>query len=410
MNLKVNVKEYFKTKSAIFLLNLTNEPLVACYGLLPFILRKELHVTAFELSMFVMLKPLIISFSFFWGMSLKYKKNPDLLKNSVIAWLLARIPFLLFPFFNNFYYIFFASCFYLIFHKAGMPAWNEIIKRNIKNEKEINSLFSKIPILIFIESALLGIFMGKFLNRQDANWRILFFSFSLFSLIGLFLKVKINVPNIESEAVYDKQNFLSPIKDIFVLLNNRKDFARFQLGFLIGGGALMLVSPALYIFLSDTLNLTYADMSNARLVIMGVGFVFSSYFWKKSLAKTSMNILMTWVLLGFCLYVLLLLLSQISLIYFYLAFFVYGIAQAGSTLLWNLSGMHFAESQNSIIFTSANLFFLGVRGIIAPLLGSLSCTWLGPTYTLFIGFVILLCGTVGVHRLNKAKISQSLEN
>ena len=151
-----------------------------------------------------------------------------------------------------------------------MPAWNEIIKRNIKNEKEINDLFSKNLIYIFIESAFLGIFIGKFLNRHHANWEVLFFSFALLSFIGLFLKIKINVPNIGSDEVLEKQNSLSPIKDILTLLKERKDFARFQLGFLIGGGALMLISPAMYIYFSDILNLTHAEMSNAKLVIMGV--------------------------------------------------------------------------------------------------------------------------------------------
>lgn len=406
MKIKALNDEHFKTKVTVFLLNFTNEPLAASYALLTFILRKELHITPFQLSFFVMIKPLILSLSFFWGLSLRYKENPNLLKNSILAWILARIPFLFFPFINNFYFVLLASSFYLIFHKAGMPALNEIIKRNIKDEEKIINLFFKIPIFIFIESIILGIFIEKFLNKNSANWKMLFFIFSLFSLLGLFLKMKIKVPKMEFEKNYIKQNFSSSIKDIFILLRARKDFAYFQLGFMIGGGSLMLISPALYIYLTDNLNLTNSNMTIARLIIMSFGFILSSYFWKKFLTRLSMNKLITWVIAGFSIYVFLLLLAQINLLYFYLSFFVYGIAQSGSSLLWNLSGIYFAKSQNSIIFTSTNLFFLGARGIVAPFIGSFLCYLVNPVFTLLIGFLILIFGIVLLYRLNNANIKE----
>jgi hypothetical protein len=87
-----------------------------------------------------------------------------------------------------------------------------------------------------------------------------------------------------------------------------------------------------------------------------------------------------------------LVLSKYNLSFFYLAFFFYGIAQAGSTLFWNLSSIIFSKNQNSILFTSTNLFSLGIRGFIAPILGSLFCYWIGASKAIIVGLLILLYG------------------
>jgi len=373
-------------------MNLTNEPLIAFYTLLPFILRKEFYATALHLSIFTMLRPVLSSFSFFWGLSLNNKKNPNLLTNSIISWTIARVPFLFFPFINNLYYIFISAAIYQIFYRASLPAWSEIIKRNIKNKK---FLLSTVAVLCFIESIFLKLFLDFFLDKSTFNWKMLFFFSALLSLSSIFIQMNIEVKNIpfdNSAIINDKTNILTSIRDIFSLLKKRKDFAFFQKSFSIGGFALMLISPALYIFSNDVLKLSYSNMMTARLVFMGIGFIFSSYFWKKYLDKTSINNLTIWVLLNFTLYILLLLLSQFNRSFFYIGFLFYGIAQAGSTLLWNLSGMFFAKDRNSILFTSTNLLFVGIRGLIAPLLGSLLCFLFNSIIVLFIGTLLVFYG------------------
>ncbi|MBN2479453.1 MAG: MFS transporter [Parachlamydiales bacterium] len=401
MQEKAKEKDCIKTKAAFLLMNLTNEPLVAFYTILPFILRKELHINAFQLSLFVMLRPVFSSFSFFWGMSLNYKAKPNFLKNSLIAWIIARIPFLLFPFFNNFYYIFFAAAVYQLFYRAGLPAWTEIIKRKITDKNTRHHLFSTFSIVVFIESILLGLFIGNFLDKSSYNWKIVFFVAAAVSLMSLLLKMKIKVPENQVEEVFLKKNVLSPIKDIFSVLKTREDFKNFQMAFLIGGFALMLISPAIAIYSNDVLNLSYKNMLNARLILMGVGFTLSSYVWKQFLEKTSMNYLITWVLLGFSIYIFFLILAKYSVSFFYAAFFFYGIAQAGSMLLWNLSGIYFSQNQNSILFTSTNLLFLGIRGLIAPFVGSFICYWFGPKTVLFIGLTIVFYGFYVAYKLRK---------
>jgi len=164
-----------RTKLSLLLMSLTSEPLAAFYTILPFILRRELNVSAFQLSLFVMLRPVLSSFSFFWGASLGYKKSQNLLRNHIFAWIIARLPFLFFPLIHNFYYIFFAAGVYQFFYRAGLPAWNEIIKRKIPNDSSRKNLFSLYSVFGFIESILIGIFIGNFLDKSAFNWKLVFF-------------------------------------------------------------------------------------------------------------------------------------------------------------------------------------------------------------------------------------------
>jgi len=215
------------------------------------------------------------------------------------------------------------------------------------------------------------------------------------------IKVPINTLNQEN----NKNNFFTPISDIFKLLKRRKDFATFQRGFMAGGFALMFISPALIIFSSDILNITYNNMMIGRFVFMGIGFVISMFFWKKALDKTPIEHITILVLLGFSIYMFFLLMSKFIMPFFYLSFFFYGVAQAGSTLLWSLSAMIFAKEENSLLYTSTNLLLLGIRGLIAPLLGSLFCDLFGVHFALLIGILIAVYGVIITLKSRRALLS-----
>jgi len=223
--------------------------------------------------------------------------------------------------------------------------------------------------------------------------------FAISALIGIlpyFIQRKIDVPDIkrsanQSEKLEDKivkDNLLTSIKDIFNLLKNRKDFLIFQIGFTIGGFALMLISPAMNAFSNDILHLSYKSFMLAKLVIMGFGYIISSYFWNAALKKSSINFLTIFVLLGFSMYILSLVLSKFYLPFFFFAFFFYGIAQAGSTLFWKISPIIFSKNEDSLLFTITNLFFLGIRGLVAPLISFVLCVLFSETFVLFVGCLI----------------------
>jgi len=86
-----------KTKSSLLLTGLLNEPMIGLFSILPFILRKNLHASLFQIALFTMLRPIMAVFSFYWSYDLTWKIG-RLRSNLTGAWLLSRLPFLLIPF------------------------------------------------------------------------------------------------------------------------------------------------------------------------------------------------------------------------------------------------------------------------------------------------------------------------
>jgi len=384
-------KECFKTKVALFWMNLTNEPLVALYTLLPFILRKDLGATAFQLSLFIALRPVLSMFSFYWGASLPYQKK-NLLSNLIGAWIIARIPFLFLPLFDNVWYLMFAAGVYQLFYRAGNPALMEILKLNLPKVKR-EKAFSMSFVLSFIESVILGISIGTLLDKAHVDWHLLLFFAALIGLTSFFFQKRIPMQqSLMQEEPAPGPQFLKPWKDAFQLMRSRPDFAQFQWAFMIGGFGLMLLAPALPIFYVDVLELSHSNIAIARFVLMGIGVVSSSFLWRRGIEKLPLSKLTGFVLIGFCQFPLTLLLALFYPSFLYLAFFLYGIAQAGSHLIWNLSGLLFSGDDESSKYSNVNILMVGLRGAVGPLLGGLFCDFFGPIPILVCGVIIFSFG------------------
>jgi MFS family permease len=397
-----------KTKSAILWTNLLNESLFTLYGLLAFILRKDLGATAFQIALLTMLKPLVSLFSFYWSTGSKHTKD-RLRQNVFLTGILSRAPFFLFPFLDNVWFFIFAAAQHMLFARAGTPAWMEILKLNLpKRERE--KYFSLGAALGYAEGVLIAIAFGFLLDHYAYSWKILFFLSACIGIAGVLIQKRLPIQDpegiTESESPDSKENpLIMPWKATWNLMKNRKDFARFQWGFMACGFGIMLIQPALPLFFVDILHISYTDLAIALSICKGLGFVFSSSLWARFMDRIDVSKLSSLVFVGVGLFPLLLMLTPWSLIWLYIAYFVYGIAQAGSHLIWNLSGPLFSGERNSSLYTSVNIVMVGMRGMIAPPLGGILCTLCGPFWVL--GFGILLCFYGG--KVMLAKVSRRFQ-
>jgi hypothetical protein len=377
-------------------MNLSNEPFIVLYAILPFIFRKDLGASLLEISVLAALRPVLPVFSFYWSANLT--DRPDLLRsNLILAWCLGRLPFLFVPWFTHVWYLIFCCAVYEFFNKSGIPALIEILKINLPKEAR-EKTYTLYFVLSFVESILLGLVIAGLLDFHPSAWKFLCGLTALVSLssVWLQLRVPIEVSGAVAKPLMPLKAWVfQPWKDAFALLKRRPDFARFQWGFMMGGFGLMLIAPSLSIFYVDKLNLEHTQLVTGRSILMGVGIVLSSYFWKKGLSKLSIPQLTIRILIGFGLFPLTLLLSLWDLSWFYFAFILYGVAQAGSHLLWNLSGTLFARDEDSSQYSRVNVLMVGLRGIIAPALGGILCSYLGPLPMLLMG--TLICGFGAVY-------------
>lgn len=398
METNVDLKAIFheKTRKALLWMNLSHEPFVVLYALLPFILRKDLNASLLQISILTSLRPLLPVFSFYWSACLSSQKI-SLRTNLIGAWAFARLPFLLVPWIENAWYLIFCCAVYELFNKSGIPALIEILKINIPKDAR-EKAYTFYFVLSFVESILLGLFMAKILDRYSSAWQILCGVSALIGLSSIILQIKVPIPENGCIGTPERLSLVQPWKEAFSLLRNNQEFAHFQYGFMIGGVSLMLIAPSLSIFYVDYLQLNHSDIVAGRSILMGIGIVLSSFIWRRLLSKTPIAQLTQWILFGFALYPFSLLLTHFHMFWFYFSFFLYGIAQAGSHLLWNLSGTMFADDHDSSPYTRVNILMVGLRGAVAPALGGLICSVAGPMPMLVIGMTLSLGGVCFMRR------------
>lgn len=378
---------FVKTRFAVFIHELLNAPLSSMCLFTGFILYKSLHASAFQVALLTMLKPSVSLLILYWSASI-HSNDHKLMQNLVWSGIFARIPFFIFPWVQSPWLFIVCVALYLFFHRAGTPAWVEIMKMNLPSS-ERGKIYSFATALAYAEGFLLSFWVGPWLDHNELAWRWLF---PLAALIGLVLVlVQRGVPVYPSTLKKPfegqtslKDKLLKPWKDAYYLMHRRADFRRFQLGFFLCGFGLMMAIVVIPIYSVDVLNISYKELVTALLVCQGFGYILTARVWGHQLNQVPIFKLMSGVMICFMLFGVFILMTGINIKFLYMAYFVYGIGQAGSRLCWNLSGPIFSKEDNSAVYSSVNILMVGIRGCIAPFLGSYLTTFIGSYGVLLI--------------------------
>lgn len=393
----IDIKErgaVFKaTRAALLGSSLLGELFYSFFSLMPFILRKDLFATTFQLSLFTTLKPAVSVLSFYWSSRIVRTKR-SLRGNLVVAGILARVPFLLFPFFGNIWYMIFASAIYMLFSRAAIPAWMEVLKLNL-DEKKRDRLFSRGAILGCIENVMIALLIGFSMDSYKSAWKVIFVITSILGIVGVYLQWRTPICSEDRKESINRSflGVLKPWRDSFSLLKKRRDFLKYQMGTFIAMFGFMMSIPAIYLFYSDYLALTHTQMTVGRYIVMGVGYVIFSAVWARAMQKFSIDNLTGIVCFGFSLFPLFLIFAIFNKVFLFLAFLSYGITQSGSHLIWNLSGPIFAGDEDSSKYSRINVLMVGVRGTVAPLLGGLLCEMFGVFFVFSVSIFMCIFGT-----------------
>lgn len=371
------------TKKILVLSSMVQEPFVALYAMMAILLTKQLHAAPFEIALLTMLKPVVSLFSFYWGSFLLTKQH-RLKTNLLLASSLSFAPFILAPVMDHVWFFIVAGAMYALFSKAGIPALMELLKINCAANKEES--FSQASSYAYAVGVLCAFLFGILLDLHPEWWTSLFCLAATLGLIATYLYSRI--PYEEKDPLPPKidltETILHPWKETFALLQRRRDFLHFQIGFFLAGFGLMLAMPAIPGFLIK-LNLSYTELFVSLSVLKGLGFIAASSLWAKQLAKHKITSLSTVVFLGFSLFLVSLLLAYFDRNWVFAAYLFYGIAQAGSHLVWHLSGSIYSGKDSSFQYSSVNVLAVGVRGCVAPLLGGLIAQFLSTKLTIALG-------------------------
>lgn len=184
-----------KTRSAFLWTRLLNIPFWAIFNMLVIILYKDLHATPLQITAFVAIKPIASLFSPYWSLSI-YQRPDRLVSNLVWANIFKFFPFLCFPWLtNNWLFVLAFGC-YMLFARAVIPAWMEVIKLNIKGTAK-ERIFALGSAMDYLGSAILPLAFGWLLDDYEGSWRWIFFGAAVVGIISTLFLFRIPVELIE---------------------------------------------------------------------------------------------------------------------------------------------------------------------------------------------------------------------
>lgn len=401
-----------KTSQAYIWTNIFKAPFWAIYLLLIFILQKDLHATPLQISALIALKPAVSIFSIYWSDFIH--KRPDRLRmNLILGGLIGHLPFFFFPIIDHPWFIVFSGALYMMFARGILPAWTEILKLNLPRTK-LESIFSHGLTISYVGGLLFPIFFGKWMDLEPGIWRLLFPCTAFLSLFGMIFQWRIPINIVPEKQERPTLKFTEiaarPWKNTWKLFRTRADFSWFQMGFMLGGGGLMIMQPALPVFCCEFLKMSYTELAIALSVCKGIGFASTSKIWSRYFGRMSIYRFSSYVTLLAALFPLGILLAQIDLLWIYAAFVIYGIMQAGSELSWHLSGAVFAKEEDSSIYSSVNVVTVGLRGMFAPFIGSLLCVWTSANWVLLIGGIFCLLASLQLRLSHRVYAQEKITN
>lgn len=385
-----------KTRAAYTWTRVLNTPFWALYTLLPFIMCKDLEASSLQIAFIISLKPIVSLFSLYWSSRIQQRRD-RLVSNIVWAGILSHLPFLFVPWITHPLFFIFASTVYMLFHRGVNPAWMEILKINVPDENR-KTVFAYGSAFYHAGGALLAILIGGLLDNYFQAWRWLFPVTALISLASIFFQTTLPIKRSDTiERLHEpfslKKQLSKPWKDALLLMKQRPDFTRFQIGFMLGGGGLMLWQPALPQFFFDTLQLNYKELTIAMTLCKSAGYTLALPLWTKLMNRLNIFIFSSAITAIAALFPLGLMAAQWNIAWLYAAYLLYGMMQAGSELSWNLSGPIFSKQDDSSTYTGVNVVTIGLRGCVAPPLGSILSSFAGATTALLVGGGFCLLAT-----------------
>lgn len=389
--------------------------------LLSFIAYKTLGLSPWTLTVLIAIRPVSAALAPYWSQAI-HRKPENLLRNLLQAQVLRYLPLALLPWIHSPHWILFSFGLTMTMQRACVPAWMELMKR-ILTEEERADLLSKAHMIDYIGPALLSIPLACLLDLHEGYWRVLIAVSSLIGFSSIFSLYALTplVPKGTAPAAEVLQlkwlpswrdlparltAFLfEPWKEALHLLQHEPHFARYLFGIMLGGAGLMIVQPAIPSFFVDILHLSYKEMACAISLCRAVGAL-SSPLWSRAIHQMEFSFFNCLVTTVAMFWPLCMLAAPGVPAYLYLAYFLYGVMQAGSELGWHLSGVFFAKEKESSAFSTTNVLMVGLRGCLVPLLGASLFTIYGAAGLLWIGMGLsglAACYFMVLHRQSAAE-------
>ncbi len=241
-------------------------------------------------------------------------------------------------------------------------------------------------IVVAVISAVAGLWM----ENVEGGYRDIY---PIIALIGMIAMVSIASIQTSEKGVVtpmplDRHFFFDPLRKVITLLKRRRDFLRYEMIFMIFGGAFMMTGPVVPIYLVDELDLGYDIIGLTRGTVSQITGVLAMLIFGKIFDRTTPHRLAVFLFSAMSLYPVMLILAGhadgfMQTVVISVTFAYFGAMMSGVLILWQLASIRFSGDEDAGVYHSVHLTSTGVRGLFAPLLGYTIMTIAGIQTALF---------------------------
>lgn len=297
-----------------------------------------------------------------------------------------------------------------LFGAMVFPAQNSILQENIRPERR-GEVFGRGAMVQHGTAAVCSLVVGMLLDRDPMMYRVIY---PVLGVLGFgYPLVLATLPRPAAAAgrppkpdgVPAPLVWRSAATAVFQpFLEARDTFRRdraylwYQINFSIYGVAFLMLVPVVPLYFNGELDLAYQDIAQSRVLIgsLGVGLLgplagrLMDRFHPARLCAVSFS----WVSL-FPLTLAAgpwLQLSGVQTAY--AAFVIYSVGMAGVNITWNVGSISFAPPGQGGHYQAIHVAMVGLRGVVAPVLGYLLLTYLGYREVFLVAAGLLLSAGV----------------
>ncbi|HMS65141.1 MAG TPA: hypothetical protein PKD83_07805 [Ignavibacteria bacterium] len=391
------------------------------FNLQEVILKKSLLATDFQVTMLIFLTSSAFLFSIYGPEIINRSNNQS--RMIILMAVFSRFFLLIIPFFEspNFFIFCIAAMSYT--DSLIKPTWNTVFKHNYTVEKR-SSLYSYASSLYTVITLLVTTMLGYLLDWDYRLYKVFYPLAAIFDILAYRNLAKMVALGKLNHLVSDnkftgiityrllKDIIVLPVRNLMRIFRENKPFYRFEIYFFLYGMAFMIASPAVPIFLVQTLKLDYSSISVAK----GLVFYSATILFTPVMGRLHGNGNPTkfcgYLFLGLIFFPLLMLsikylgvdtdfLSKDMLLYF--TYFYFAVFMCGVTISWNLSSIYYSPQFEVANYQAVHITLTGVRGLFAPFIGYFILKMFSIEATFMVSAIFFLFAGVMMLRESKRK-------
>ncbi|MBU2499919.1 MFS transporter [bacterium] len=366
------------------------------YLLFPFVLAKSLGAPGWLVTLSVVMETTFMLLAVFWGQLMDRGGRRRWL---VLGGVGGRLSLLLAVFTATAGQFLVLIGLAYFFAALVYPAQNGILQANISPERR-GRVFGLGAMVQHFTAAATSLLVGYLLDLDPGLYRLVF---PAIGAVGfLYLLILARLPRPEGDTAHDPAGIfvvprlplgrprfrrlgralVTPYREAVATFRADRAFFWFESNFMIYGIAYMMLIPVLPLFFTQELNLSYKEISSARVLIASVGVASLGPLMGRLMDRIHPVRLCTMSFGIITLYPAALavgaaLMPDRPALVAYLAFGFYSLGMAGINVTWNVGSISFAPPGQGGYYQGIHVAMVGIRGLLGPVLGFALTTWAG---------------------------------